>query len=189
MIAASSCCLLPLILLGLTLFGIGTTGLMGVSSTLGSLKWYILPLAVLGVGVSYWLYFREKRKCSNQACQMGNEKLTRAMLTISTVVVFGFLFWSVYPYLLGRTRLSHVTQTSSPHFTVFSIEGMTCGGCEIAVDEVVKSTGLVDSVRSDFTTGQAYIWFKAEPDWEIITKAVASVGYQARQDTLQRGIE
>ena len=179
MIAASSCCLPPLILLGLTLIGVGTAGFAGLSSTLGSLKWYILPLAILGVGLSYWLYFREKKKCSSQACRIANERFTKVMLTISTIVVFGFLSWSVYPYVLGSGPVPQLTETYSPHFASYSIKGMTCGGCEIAVDEAIKATGLVDSVKSDFIESKAYVWFKEKPDSELITKAVASVGYEA----------
>ncbi len=61
-IAASSCCVPPLILLGLMLLGIGTAGFAGLSSALGSVKWYILPLAMAGITSSYWLYFRGKKK-------------------------------------------------------------------------------------------------------------------------------
>ncbi len=167
------------------MIGVGTAGLAGLSSTLGSLKRYILPLAILGVGLSYWLYFREKKKCSNQACKMANEKLTKTMLTISTVVVVGFLTWSVYPYVLGSAPVPQMTETSLSHFAVYSIEGMTCGGCEIAIDEAIKTTGLVDSVRSDFTKSKAYVWFKGEPNLESITNAVASVGYEAKQDKVK----
>lgn len=187
MIAASSCCLPPLILLGLTLVGIGTAGFAGLSSTLGALKWYLLPLAMVGVGSSYWLYFREKKKCSTQACRMASEKLTKVMLTISTVVVLGFLSWSVYPYVLGRTSLPELSETSSINLAVYSIEGMTCGGCEIAVDGAVKATGLIDSVRSDFVESKAYIWFDGEPDLATITNAIASVGYEAKLDSLMQG--
>jgi copper chaperone CopZ len=181
MVAASSCCLPPLILLGLMLIGVSTVGVAGLSTTLGSLKWYILPFAILGVGLSYLLYFREKKKCSTKACKMANEKLTKTMLTISTIVVFGFLSWSVYPYFTEASHSSLPIGSSSPNFAVYTVEGMTCGGCEIAVDEAIKSTGLVDSVRSDFTQSKAYIWFKEDPDFESIFEAVASVGYEAKQ--------
>lgn len=186
-IAASSCCVLPLILLGLTLLGVGTAGVAGLSSTLGAIKWYILPLAVVGVGLSYWLYFREKKKCSTQACKMASEGFTKSMLTISTIVVFGFLSWSVYPYILGATPVPSGGGSSSTHFAVYQVDGMTCGGCEIAVDEAIKATGLVDSVKSSFVESKAYIWFEGEPDLVSITKAIASVGYEAKLDTSMRG--
>lgn len=181
MIAASSCCLPPLILLGLTLIGVGTAGFAGVSSTLGSVKWYILPFAIVGVSLSYWLYFREKRKCSGASCKMANERLTKIMLTISTVVVVGFLGWSVYPYLLGATPITSDGGSSSAHFAVYEVDGMTCGGCEIAIDGVIEATGAVDSVKSSFTESKAYIWYSdANTDLAKIESAIQSVGYQPR---------
>lgn len=181
MIAASSCCLPPLILLGLTLIGLGTAGAAGLSSTLGALKWYILPLAIFGVGLSYWLYFREKKKCATKACNMVNKGLTKTMLTISTIVVAGFLSWSIYPYVLVAPSAPQFTALSSTHFAAYSIEGMTCRGCEIAVNEAIRATGHVDSVKSDFKAGRAYVWFKEKPNFELIDNAVASVGYNAEQ--------
>lgn len=177
-IAASSCCLPPLILLGLTLVGIGTSGVVGVSSALGALKWYLLPSAIIGVCFSYWFYFREKRNCSNRSCKMKNEKLTRFMLIISTMAVFGFLAWSLYPYVFYDAAFPVSNDTSSESLAIYSIEGMTCGGCEIAVEGAIKATGLVDSVRSNFMDSKAYVWYQERPNLELIKKAVASVGYQ-----------
>lgn len=181
MIAASSCCLPPLILLGLTLIGVGTAGFAGVSSTLGSIKWYILPLAIVGVSLSYWLYFREKRKCSHASCKMATERLTKTMLTISTVVVVGFLGWSVYPYILGATPAPSDGGSSSAHFVVYQVDGMTCGGCEIAIDGVIEATGAADSVKSSFTDSKAYIWYSdANTDLAKFESAIQSVGYKPR---------
>lgn len=189
MIAASSCCLPPLILLGLTLVGVGTVGVAGISTTLGSFKWYILPMAVVGVGLSYWLYFRERKRCSTKACSMANEKLTKSMLTISTIVVFGFLSWSIHPYVLGSETESQLLAGHLSNYTVYSVEGMTCGGCEIAVDAAIRATDLVDSVKSDFQESKVYVWFKAEPEFEPIKVAVASVGYEAKQLTKEKTIK
>lgn len=180
-IAASSCCVPPLILLGLTLMGIGTTGVAGLSSTLGSLKWYILPLAIVGVGTSFWLYFREKKKCAATACKLANQKLTKAMLSISTVVVIGFLGWSIYPYILGAAPAPSEGDSSSAHFVVYQVDGMTCGGCELAIDGAIGATDQIDSVRSDFIEGKAYIWYSnADTDLAEFEAAIKSVGYKPR---------
>ena len=179
-IAASSCCIAPLILLGLTLLGIGTAGFAGVSTTLGSLKWYFLPLAVIGLGTSYWLYFREKKKCAGSDCKVANKKLTLTMLTVSTVVVCGFLFWSVYPFVLGAEPAPSPGYYSSARLAVFEVEGMTCGSCELAVDGAIAATGIADSVRSSFVDRKAYVWYSRDDfDEDGIREAIASVGYTA----------
>jgi len=177
-IAASSCCVPPLILLGMTLLGIGTVGLAGFSSTLGSIKWYVMPLAIVGVSLSYYMYFREKKKCAGTACKMANATFTKTMLTISTMVVFGFLTWSVYPYVIGSgAPLSG--GDSSVHFAVYQVDGMTCGGCEISVDAAVAATGIVDSAKSSFMEQKTYVWFgESGTDFDKIEDAIKSVGYE-----------
>ncbi|MDF1545173.1 MAG: heavy metal-associated domain-containing protein [bacterium] len=117
---------------------------------------------------------------------MANKSLTKAMLTISTIVVAGFLSWSIYPYVLGATPAPQLTEATSTHFAAYAIDGMTCGGCEIAVNEAIRATGFVDSVRSDFRESRAYVWFKGNPDFELIEDALASVGYSAEQLTMER---
>jgi mercuric ion transport protein len=184
-LAASSCCVPPLILLGLTLVGVGTAGMAGFSSTLGALKWYIFPLAILGLGFSYYLYYKEKKKCMTESCKMVNKKFTESMLVVSTVVVVGFLGWSVYPYVIPSDSMplnSSVMKeaASSAHYAVYKVDGMTCGGCEVALDGAIAATGLVDSVKSDFTQGKAYLWYnKGELDTVKIDEAINSVGYKS----------
>ena len=183
-IAASSCCVPPLILLGLTLVGVGTAGLAGFSSTLGAIKWYIFPLAILGLGFSYYLYFKEQKKCATESCQMVNQKFTKTMLTLSTVVVVGFLGWSVYPYVIPSdepkvNESALQADASSAHYAVYKVDGMTCGGCEVAINGAISATGLVDSVKSDFTEGKAYLWYdNKQLDTTVIDKAINSVGYK-----------
>ncbi len=185
-LAASSCCVPPLILLGLTLVGVGTAGMAGFSSTLGALKWYIFPLAILGLGFSYYLYFKERKKCTTESCKMVNQRFTQTMLALSTVVVVGFLGWSVYPYVIPSTGANintEVLQTSfsSAHYAVYKVDGMTCGGCEIGINGAIEATGLVDSVKSDFTKGEAYLWYGQDQlDTATIVKAINSVGYKGQ---------
>ena len=186
-LAASSCCVLPLALLGLSLLGIGTAGAAGFSTTLGSVKWFIMPLAAMGVAFSYWLYFREKKKCSTTGCKMAGSRFTKIMLTISTLVVSGFFVWSVYPYILGTDGNRVIVSASSAQLAVFKVEGMTCGGCEIAVNGAITATGLVDSVKSSFIESKAYLWYNQDHlDLNVMGEALASVGYEAELVELKR---
>ncbi len=183
---ASTCCVPPLILLGLSLIGVGTAGVAGLSGTLGSLKWYLLPMALVGLGTSYVLYFRERSRCKAAACKMVGKKFTSATLLTSTILVMGFTAWSVYPYLTGNSTVVTNDQSASTHFAVFEVEGMTCGACEVAVNSSIKATGLVDSVKSSFTEGKTIVWYSGdnvEPNQ--ILKAIQNVGYNAKLEENQ----
>lgn len=184
---ASSCCLPPLILLGLSLIGVGTAGVAGLSGTLGSLKWYLLPIALIGLGTSYLLYFREKSRCKTAACKMVGKKFTGATLIISTFVVLGFTAWSVYPYVTGNFAVVTTDQIASTQFAVFEVEGMTCGGCELAVNESIEATGLADSVKSSFTEGKTIVWYSQNDiNLDNIMTAINSVGYKANMEETNR---
>src|SRR6266576_1893181 len=61
-IVASLCCLLPLIVV---LLGLGSGAFMMVTMQYRAI---FLPVGVLGVGLGYYFYFREKRRCRSVAC-------------------------------------------------------------------------------------------------------------------------
>ncbi len=110
------------------------------------------------------------------------------MLTISTLVVSVFFVWSVYPYVLGTDRNRVMVSASSAQLAVFEIEGMTCGGCEIAVNGAITATGLVDSVKSSFTESKVYLWYNQDQlDLNIIGEALASVGFKTELVEEKRG--
>lgn len=186
---ASSCCVLPLLLLGMTLLGIGTAGLAGASTVLGSLKWYLFPMGIVGLGLSYYLYFREKKKCATEACRMVNQRLTKLMLIVSTVVIAGFLLWSVYPYVLGSDALSASPPADPEHaVAVLAVEGMTCGGCEIAVGRALRAVAGVDSVKVSYPEERAIIWYgHADATVEQFASALDQVGYNAELIHTERG--
>ena len=173
-VAAMSCCIPPLILLGLTLLGVGTAGLAGFSSTMGALKWYFMPLAIAGLGSSYYMYFRENQKCRGADCKMVGQRMTQTMLTISTITVFGFLVWSAFPTILGQAKAPITGQIA-----VFDVSGMTCGGCELAVDGAVTATELADSVKSSFAESVVHIWYSGDTDPAQFESAIANVGFKA----------
>lgn len=188
---ASSCCVLPLLLLGMTLLGIGTVGLAGASTVLGSLKWYLFPMAIVGLGLSYYLYFREKKKCATEACRMVNQRLTKSMLSLSTLVIVGFLLWSVYPYVLGTEALSASPPANPEHaVAILAVEGMTCGGCEIAVGEALRALAGVDSVRVSYPEERAVVWYgHAEVTVERFAAALDQVGYSAELIRTEKGTD
>src|SRR3970282_15296 len=103
-VLASSCCIIPLILLGLTLIGLGSLGLSGISTTVGNLKWFLMPIAILGLGYSYFKYFKEKKQSVRCGCEMVGKKTNHILLGVSTVLVTTFIIFSVYPYLFATEK-------------------------------------------------------------------------------------
>lgn len=66
---------------------------------------------------------------------------------------------------------------------VFDVEGMTCGGCEVAVKRAVGKLEGVHSVRASHEDGGAEVTYDpGNVSIEQIVKAIEKLGYQAKLD-------
>lgn len=85
-VAASSCCLLPLVVVFL---GIGSGAFM---MTTMKFRPILFPIGLIGLGTSYYLYFRERRRCQTLACTMVGKTFNRVMLTLATLIMLGVIW-------------------------------------------------------------------------------------------------
>ena len=92
-IVASLCCLLPL---AVVLLGLGSGAFMMVTM---QYRGIFLPAGVIGVGLGYWLYFHEKRRCNSLGCTFAGRRGNLAFLLIATVVVGAAIVLDIFPEL------------------------------------------------------------------------------------------
>ena len=63
---------------------------------------------------------------------------------------------------------------------VFDVEGMTCGGCEVAVKRAVGKLEGVNSVKASHEDGRAEVTYDpGKVTIEQIVEAIEKLGYQA----------
>lgn len=98
---SSLCCLLPLAVI---LLGLGSGAFMMTTMRYRPL---FLPLGILGVGLGYYLYFRERRRCEALACQMVRARLNLALLIVATLMLtieltFVFFPETLWSLVMGR---------------------------------------------------------------------------------------
>lgn len=60
--------------------------------------------------------------------------------------------------------------------STYTVEGMTCGHCELSVREEVSELAGVRSVEADASTGRLLV--RGEVDEQAVREAVAAAGYQ-----------
>ena len=75
------CCVLPMTIV---LLGLGSGGFMMVTM---QYRIILYPSGLLGLAMSYWLYFRRKQVCEAQVCQMQGKRWNIAGLVFSTVLM------------------------------------------------------------------------------------------------------
>ena len=90
---ASLCCLLPLAVI---LLGLGSGAFMMVTI---QYRYIFLPVGVIGLGTGYYLYFKEKQRCSSIGCTFVGRKTNLALLLVATVMVAGALLLDFFPGL------------------------------------------------------------------------------------------
>ena len=95
-VVASLCCLLPLVVV---LLGLGSGAFMTVTMQYRSV---FLPMGVIGVGLGYYFYFREKRRCSSAGCAFAGGKTNLALLFFASVIVAAALVLDAFPELTSN---------------------------------------------------------------------------------------
>jgi hypothetical protein len=93
---ASLCCLLPL---AVVLLGLGSGAFMIVTMKYRAI---FLPLGVIGLALGYYLYFREKRRCTHLGCALAGAKINLALLFFATVIVAWALVLDIFPELTSN---------------------------------------------------------------------------------------
>ncbi len=94
-VVASLCCVLPV---AVVLLGIGSGAFMMYTMRYSNI---LIPIGVVGVGFSYFLYFRERKKCNAMACRMAGGRFNLIALVFGTLVVFMAVVFNFFPEALA----------------------------------------------------------------------------------------
>lgn len=95
-VISSLCCLLPLTVV---LLGLGSGAFMVVTMQYRTI---FLPIGVIGVGLGYYFYFRERRRCHSIGCAFAGGKVNLVFLAIGTVMIVAALILDLFPELTSE---------------------------------------------------------------------------------------
>ena len=155
-IAASLCCITPILALIA-----GASGLASTFSWLEPFRPYFIGLTVLVIGFAWYQKLRPKKQME---CNCETEKKPKfiqskmflGILTAFAIIMLAFPYYAhiFYP----KTEKQVIAVDNANVQTVeFSISGMTCASCEEHVNHKVnKLTGIVSS-KASYKNGNAII--------------------------------
>lgn len=106
-ILSSLCCLLPLAVIVL---GLGSGAFMAVTMPY---RWLLIPAGIIGVTAGFFLYVRERRRCTALACRMAGSRVTLALLIVAGLVVASSIVLDRFPELTSDV-LAHVMSGDGP---------------------------------------------------------------------------
>lgn len=180
-ILSSACCWLPLLLIAV---GAGTTSVGGFFDEYRS----VLLVGTAGLlGASFYLvYFHEEKCLPGRACAVPSpryERVNKITLWVATLpaVIFAFFPNYIGTALNAAERLSGAMEpvaTEGP--TEFVVEGMTCEGCTVHIEEAVaKLPGAMAAVSCAKNVVRVTRTNGSIND-AMIVLAIAEAGYMAR---------
>ena len=176
-ISASLCCITPV----LTLLA-GTSGLASTFSWLDPVRPYLIGLTVLVLGCAWYQKLKPQKQvdCNCDTTEKTPFIQTKKFLGIVTVFAGLMLAFPTYAHIFfpKTEKQTIVTEQANIQTAEFTINGMTCTGCEEHVNhEVNKLTGIINTTVS-YENGNAIVEFdKTKTDIQEIEKAIAKTGY------------
>jgi copper chaperone CopZ len=184
-IAASSCCIAPLVLAAL---GIGGAGAF---VTLASYRPYILSVTIVLLAVGFYLtYRRPTATVDGDACACERPKVGRAGRWGLWIATLAVVLLAAFPTLAARlagSRLdSHlaITSTSATQTVVVSVRGIDCEACAIHLKAALDKVGGLRKLDLDIP-GQAVtvVYEPASGRLDAYVAAINALGYEATLPT------
>ncbi|TVZ25114.1 copper ion binding protein [Gillisia sp. Hel_I_86] len=180
-VAASSCCIPPVIAL-----------IAGVGGGASALSWmepfrpYLIGLAVIAIGYAWYAYLTPKKV--DDCCEIEKPKWyqTKGFLigiTLFAAISISFPYYAHIFYPNNNNKEVVVVSEANVETLNFDIEGMTCNGCAAHVEnEVNKLSGII-SVTASYDNENATVTFdKSKTAKNDIEKAINSTGYKVVKD-------
>jgi mercuric ion transport protein len=185
-IAASACCILPLLL------GAAAAGTVGVGAALAPYRPYLVGLTVLLLGLAFYLTYRPVKATSGAECcatpkALWMRRFSRAVLWIGTVFTLGAM---AYPRIAARQAVVNAGSfppTAAPATTktaVFTIGNMICAECSQQIADALKKTPGVYEAKVDYGTKSAEVRYdprKVSP--EQLRAAIDRTGFPVMEVT------
>jgi len=175
-IAASSCCLPPLIA---AFAGVG--GLSSSLSWIEPLKPYLNRLAIIAIGYAWYVHLKPKQEDS---CGCAIEKpkwyQTRSFLismTVFAVLSISFPYYSGY-FFPDNAKSVVVGNKENIETVEVTIKGMTCDACQKHVDYAVNDLDGIIDVKTSYDLENSIIQYdKTQTSQKEINEAINSTGY------------
>jgi copper chaperone CopZ len=182
---SSACCWLPLLLIA---FG---TSAAGVSMFFEHWRPYFGAGAIILLGLGFYLAYFRAANCPDD-CRTHRERrsqrLNRATLWVSAVVVMAFLFFPKYVGAIMDAFSSNQTvativdnsaTTENSTTIAFDISGMSCEACAVTLRSKLQKIPGVESVAINFDNKNALIAAHGDTVVPDVVEVAKKLGFTA----------
>ena len=175
-IAASLCCITPVIALVA-----GTSGMASTFSWMEPVRPYLIGFTILTLAFAWYQKLKPQKQfdCNCDTDEKKSFMQSKLFLVIITVFAAVMLTFPYYSHVFYDNEVSG-TSINAEHAqkSEFTIEGMTCASCEEHVTHEILQLNGIGKVEVSYDDGNAIVEFdKSKTNQEEITKAINSTGY------------
>lgn len=182
-ITASLCCITPVLALIA-----GTSGMASTFAWLEAFRPFFIGLTVLVLGFAWYQKLKSKSQqeidcaCENDVKpSFLQSKRFLLFVTLFAGLMLAFPYFSGLFYAQPTKEIIYVQQDNMVDIT-FTVEGMTCSGCENHVEsEVNKLDGIV-SVKASYEKSNTTVKYdRTKVTEQRIIKAINNTGYNVSE--------
>ena len=179
---SSACCWLPLLLISL---GVSSAG---VGAFFDAWRGPLLAASAGLLGLGFYLAYFRKPACEpGDACAAPDPRAGRrnkGLLWFATIFVAAFAFFPEYVTVLTDNAIAPPAQAAPTQTTlVYTVEGMTCGGCASHAKTALEKIEGVASASVSYEAGEATVVWNNAPDDLAVVSALQELGYRAARKT------
>ena len=179
-IAASFCCITPVLALLA-----GTSGVASTFSWVEPFRPYLIGITIFVLVFAWYQKLRPKTQeeidcaCEDDAKpSFWQSKSFLLIVTVFTGLMLAFPYYSNLFYAKPSNDILYVSQSNIVKYT-FTVEGMTCTGCEAHVESEVNKLDGILSVKASYEGANTVVEYdKTKTDLAAIRKAINSTGYK-----------
>jgi mercuric ion transport protein len=177
-IAASLCCITPVLALIA-----GTSGIASTFSWIEPFRPYLIALTILILAIAWHQKLKPKQQeidceCEDEKLKFINSKKFLLLVTLFAGLMLVFPYYTQIFYPSTNKEVVYVSE-SNVSKVEYNIKGMTCTGCEVHIEnEVNKLNGIIE-VKANHEKGNTIVKYdKTKVTNKEIEDAVGKTGYK-----------
>ena len=177
-IAASLCCITPVLALIA-----GTSGIASTFSWIEPFRPYLIAITIIVLAIAWYQKLKPKKQeidcdCEEEKPKFINSKKFLFLVTLFAGLMLAFPYYSQVFYPNPNKEVVYVTE-SNINKVEYNIKGMTCTGCEVHIEsEVNKLDGIIE-VKANHEKGNTIVKYdKTKVTNKEIEDAVGKTGYK-----------